>query len=337
MYNIDDIKTVHIEATSMCNARCPMCSRYTLDGFLQPGLEEKHIDPEIFYKLFNSLNPIKSVYFSGVYGDPCMHPKLLELCNFLFFRNIDIQIDTNAGYRKPDFWKELADYDGFVNFAVDGLEDTNKIYRKNVSWDAVIANMEAYAKAGGRGRWNFIVFQHNEHQIEEARTIATQLGLDFRTKITQKFRRAKIWDVMINGSKAYELKPSTLDQYRHPNISNNAYSLTYPRPGSDVDTVDISCKSKANNEIFLNYDGLVLPCCYLGTMHGQSPASEQLKLLDLSKYSLKTNRLDTILENMNAISDSWAKTVADGRLLMCAQTCGKTRDQHTKYGEINAG
>jgi len=335
MYDIGNITSVHVEATSMCNARCPMCSRYTLDGYLQSGIEETHLDPAAFYKLIDSLPLIRLVYFSGVYGDPCIHPELLAMCKYARTKGIDVQVDTNVGYRKPDFWRDLAHAGVYVNFAIDGLEDTNKIYRKNVEWSILEKNLKAFATAGGKGRWNFIVFQHNEHQVDDAKKMAESLGIDFRVKITQKFRRAKVWDVMINGSKAYEIKPPINSQYRHPNISNKSYSISYPPVSKSIDVVDISCKALANKEVFLNYQGLVLPCCYIGTVHGQSPASKQLETMNLSNYSIIDFSIEEILASMKTISESWEKTLEDGRIIMCAQTCGKSKPQHTQYGESN--
>ena len=333
MYDIGSIKSLHVEATSMCNARCPMCSRYTLDGFLQPNLEEQHLSLDLYFKVLDSIPTIDFVYFSGVYGDPCMHPNLLEMCRESTARNVSVQVDTNAGYRKSDFWLALANTGAFVNFAIDGLEDTNKIYRKNVEWSTVERNLKAFTSAGGKGRWNFIVFQHNEHQIETAQAMSEKLGLDFRVKITQKFRRAKVWDVMINGSKAYEIKPPTNEKYRHPNISNKSYSISYPPISKDIDNIDIECKALKNNELFLNYKGLVLPCCYIGSIHGQSPASKQLESLDMSKYDLANNSVSEVIANLSYISQSWDKSVEDGKIIMCAQTCGKSRQQHTQYGK----
>ena len=36
--------------------------------------------------------------------------------------------------------------------------------------------MKWYIKAGGVARWEFLVFKHNQHQIEEARQLANELG-----------------------------------------------------------------------------------------------------------------------------------------------------------------
>ena len=56
-----------------------------------------------------------------------------------------------------------------VWFGIDGLEDTNHIYRRKVDWDRLQKHFRAYIKAGGDAGWQFIVFPWNEHQIEEAR------------------------------------------------------------------------------------------------------------------------------------------------------------------------
>ena len=72
MIELDQIKIVHVEASSRCNSRCPMCSRFTADGFVQPELNELDLTGEVFYKLFTKefTSQLEHVYFIGVYGDP---------------------------------------------------------------------------------------------------------------------------------------------------------------------------------------------------------------------------------------------------------------------------
>ena len=45
-----------------------------------------------------------------------------------------------------------------------------------VKFNKVIENAKSYIDAGGRAQWNFIVFKHNEHQVEEAKELSKQLG-----------------------------------------------------------------------------------------------------------------------------------------------------------------
>lgn len=332
MYDFNKISMVHAEITGICNAQCPMCSRYTLDGYVQPELVKSHLSADLFYKLFNSefIKQIDHVYFSGVYGDPCMHPDLLEFCKHLIDADIEVTVDTNAGYRKPDFWKNLAEIGVKVNFAVDGLKDTNHLYRRNVKWEIVEANMRAFSQANGSAQWNFIVFEHNEHEIDAVRKLAQELNFDFRIKITQKFRHFKTWEVMDQGVKQYDINPPTLEEYRHSNIGSRPFTThrTLLRNVEKFNNTTIKCKSLERNEIFLNYQGYVLPCCYLGTIHSEN--SKQIKEIGLDKFSLQHHSVSDIVNNMNTISNSWDKTVDQGKLLVCAFTCGP-KEQKTKY------
>jgi MoaA/NifB/PqqE/SkfB family radical SAM enzyme len=342
VYNLDDINQVHLEITGRCNAKCPMCSRHAKDGEIQPLLKQTDLSEEAFYNFFTDdfCYQLDHVYMSGVYGDPCMHPKLFEFCKHLTDKGIDVALETNGGYRKPEFWKKLASTNVLVRFAVDGLEDTNHLYRRNVRWDVLEKNMRAYSEGGGRAEWNFIVFEHNEHQVDDARMLANQLNFDFRVKVTQKFRAAKTWHVLEDSKKINELKPPQNEEYRHPVISNKEYDpvahhkfdLTTDK-WKHLNDVEIDCKALQRNELFLSYQGYVLPCCYVGTLYNDSPASYQLRhTLQLDKYDITKNSLETVLDNMNEIKDSWSKSsVKDGKLMMCAQTCKKNNQISTQF------
>ena len=59
-----------------------------------------------------------------------MHPKILDIINLVSSYGITQRFDTNGGMRTPKFWSEVGKIPGVkVNFAIDGLEDTNHIYR----------------------------------------------------------------------------------------------------------------------------------------------------------------------------------------------------------------
>lgn len=342
MYNFNDIEMVHVEATGKCNARCPMCSRYDKLGNLHAGIEETHLPKELFYKFFDRdfCSQLKHVYFSGIYGDPCIHPDLLEFCEYLISHGIQVNVDTNAGYRKPEFWSKLALAGVHVNFAVDGLANTNHLYRRDVNWEIVEANMRAFSEAGGSAQWNFIVFAHNEKDLPAAKQLSIDLNFDFRIKITQKFKFFNSWHVSENGIKQYELEPPVQELYRHPNIGTESFSVVEKSINfssehyKKFDNVEIDCKSLNRKEIFLNYQGYVVPCCYLGTLYG-SPYGDQFKQYnDLESFSLKNYTLKEIVNHLLVIKESWSKTIADGKLVTCTHICGKKQEQTTKFMEL---
>ena len=97
-----------------------------------------------------------------------------------------LSMNTNAGAQKEEWWQRLAKIYGrmgSVIFSVDGLEDTNHLYRQNVNWEIVERSMRAFVNAGGRARWDFLIFEHNQHQVEQAKALANEIGFE---KFTEK-------------------------------------------------------------------------------------------------------------------------------------------------------
>ena len=67
-------------------------------------------------------------------------------------------------------------------FSIDGLEDTNHIYRKNSNWASIMKAVEIITSVPKQHRpyleWKYLVFPYNEHQVDEARTLAKNIGFD---------------------------------------------------------------------------------------------------------------------------------------------------------------
>jgi MoaA/NifB/PqqE/SkfB family radical SAM enzyme len=339
MENLSDLRTVHLEASSKCNARCPMCSRYTAEGFVQPGLNEVNLEPDVFYKFFtvDIAKQLEYVYISGVYGDPCMNPHLIEYSQYLINHGVNVTIDSNSGFRNSKWWEALALTGVTVNFTVDGFKDTNSIYRRNVKWEVVEANMRAFSNAGGKGIWNFIAFEHNEHDISAAEELANELNFDFNIKVTQKFRNLKEWKVVEDGTYLYTIRPPKNSAIRHPNIGSDEHIITrapskfdFKQAYESTKLATISCQTKKRNELYLTSNGLVLPCCWLATYeHDSFMFVKQFRdQHDLNKFDLHHH---TLLEAFNAqaeIYSTFDKSFENGRLLMCNAICD------TKASEI---
>jgi MoaA/NifB/PqqE/SkfB family radical SAM enzyme len=341
MILLEDIKMVHIEASSRCNSHCPMCSRYTADGFLQPHLIEGDLTRESFYKLFteNFVDQLDHVYFSGVYGDPCLNKLLPEFVDYLLDKGCkSISIDTNGGYRNEEWWASLAKPNVMINFALDGTDnETLAKYRMGVIYDKVIKNLKAYVAAGGVAQWNFIVFEHNEYQIETAKELAKEIGAEFRIKVTQKFRQKKEFKVIKDGKHVFTLLPPNSSQYRHSNVGTKEHQpisvFKYDLAKfSSFNNNKIKCKSVERREIFLAANGMVFPCCYLGTYTHDSPGSYQFNTLyNVSDFNLNTNSISQILEKFSSISSKWDTTIENGNLLTCLATCGNEENTTLYY------
>ena len=91
-------------------------------------------------------------------------------------------MNTNAGARDVEWWTKLAQVigrKGTVIFSVDGLENTNLIYTDKMSrWDFVERNMKAFIAAGGRARWDYLIFEHSECDVERAEQLVKEWGVE---------------------------------------------------------------------------------------------------------------------------------------------------------------
>ena len=178
----DDITTVHIEHTSKCNLLCPQCAR-VVDGKVNPNLVLSELTLKDYKRIFTEdfASQIKKVYWCGSYGDSIASNTWVECAYWLRFSGVQsMQLYTNGSARKPDWWRGLAaifnrEHD-YIYFSIDGLEDTNHLYRVNSDWKIIMKNVKAFIGAGGNARWDYLIFDHNEHQVEEAYNLAKELG-----------------------------------------------------------------------------------------------------------------------------------------------------------------
>jgi len=195
MYRYDEIKTVHLEMTDACNAACPMCARNINGGEDNPQLPNTELRIDDVKKIFKPefIAQLERMYMCGNYGDPIAARDTLEA--FAYFREHNpkmmLSMHTNGSAKRPEWWAELAatiGRKGYVVFSLDGLEDTNHLYRQNTVWSKIMENAQSFINAGGRARWDYIVFNHNEHQVEEAEALANKMGFErFQFKKSARF------------------------------------------------------------------------------------------------------------------------------------------------------
>ena len=184
MYNSDEILHLDFESSSLCNALCPVCNRREQGGRKNPRYKETYVTLEQYKKYFNKkfLAQLYGMSLCGNYGDAMTNPELIPILRYTkeINPNIRITMNSNASGRNPKFWQELGEIigtNGHMTFSVDGLEDTNWIYRRGTHWPKIMSAMKNYIKGGGHARWEFLVFKHNQHQVEEAKQLAKDIGI----------------------------------------------------------------------------------------------------------------------------------------------------------------
>ena len=330
------------------DAGCPQCGRTVLgkDNPLLPltelSLDDcKRIFPESFLQRLNRFE------LCGNFGDPIIARDTLEVCAWVRSVNPHLNLDlhSNGSARTTDWWAELgrvfAGGAHSVVFGIDGLADTNKLYRRHTDWDRIMRNAAAYIARGGGAQWQFILFRHNQHQVDAARRLADDMGFKgFEVLKTNRFRwgedgpngpRTPVHDR--DGSVVFHIEPPDEDALVAAGRDPSAPKLTKRSTSATaLDAADIRCQTAVRRSIFVSAEGLVFPCCWTAQrmyLYPQGSRSQIRALVDAAGGFDAINALKRPLEDIidgpfisDMIPGSWSSpSLADGKLRVCAETC----------------
>lgn len=239
---------------------------------------------------------------------------------------------TNGGARDEKWWTDLARLAKgklSVVFGIDGLEDTNHLYRRHVSWEKLMANCRAYIAAGGDARWKFIIFKHNQHQVDQAKQLSKSLGFSiFEQIVTNRFRKDRFDVVDKEGNIIYHLEEPVLDLSQFKSKNPNRKSVTQEWAGN------IACYAKKEKSLYVAADGRVYPCCNVGYHFNDTNSEKFGSLADLYSLYHDNNINDLSLSQITSgnffgeIEKRWS----NAPLMKCVNTCGKIRDNLHKIG-----
>lgn len=308
MYKSEEITTVHLEVTERCNASCPQCARNINGGEVNPQLHDAELSLDDVKNILPAdfIAQLKRLYMCGNYGDPISARDTLEIFEYIRSCNDKMQLSfhTNASAKTPEWWSRLPAAMGknhYVVFSVDGLEDTNHLYRQGTVWKKIMENAAAFIAAGGRARWDFIVFGHNEHQVEEARALSESMGFEkFNVKKSNRFfsntrgsvktehqagNRKGAATTLISMPKNPEYQNAAIQQLADLSKDKAPFSMDLittvdeltnrigrqrfnidPAKKKDMekywDSVPVKCKVSEEKSIYITAEGYLQPCCW---------------------------------------------------------------------------
>jgi radical SAM protein with 4Fe4S-binding SPASM domain len=259
--------SISFEPTTSCNLRCPECPS-GLRAFSRPtGMLKKDFFSETIDQLAKDLTYLV-FYFQG---EPYLNPDFLNMVQYASSRKIYTATSTNAHYMTDANARRTVEsgLDRLI-ISIDGTtQETYQQYRVGGRLDKVLAGAKNIVKWKKElnSRTPFIIFQflvvrHNEHQIEEVKALAKEIGVD-----DVWLKTAQVYD--------YEADPNQLIP------TNNKYSRY--KKGKDG-----KMQFKGNNQKHcwrlwhdpvITWDGAVVPCCF--------DKDAQHKLGDLRQQSFK--------------------------------------------------
>jgi MoaA/NifB/PqqE/SkfB family radical SAM enzyme len=328
MYNYNEVTSMHLELTSKCQARCPMCPRRINGGMLNPLFDLEEITLEQFKSWFSDdfLRQLIYINFCGNLGDPIIAKDTLEIFQYLktIHPGISLSMHTNGSAREPKWWEEVAKLDVRVTFGIDGLEDTHHLYRVSTDWNKIITNARAFINAGGRAEWHMLVFKHNEHQVEQCRELSKQYNFSaFTIKHTTRFQDGKFHALDDSGKTSHILYPTKLSEEMIAK-GQNAAKEHFPI---------IKCKAKTDKQLYVSSNGNVSPCCWLDFEWILPKQDSRIDYMDRIGVfpSLRKNTLEEIFNTkfFNQVENTWSCNP----LMECSKQCGSFDKLNAQYVE----
>jgi radical SAM protein with 4Fe4S-binding SPASM domain len=240
--------SISIEPTTSCNLRCPECPS-GLRSFTRPtGM----MNEELFESIVNQLPELSYMIFY-FQGEPYLHTGLLDMIRYASKKRIYTATSTNAHFLNDETARETVEsgLDRLI-ISIDGAsQEIYQSYRIGGKLDKVIEGTKniLHWKKKLKSRTPHVIFQFlvvkpNEHQIDDVKKLAKELGVD-----EVKLKTAQIYDFK-NGS---DLIPS-IDKYSR-----------YKKNGHD----EFSIKNGLLDECWkmwhscvITWDGKIVPCCF---------------------------------------------------------------------------
>lgn len=305
--SLEQLKGLNIEISSACTARCPFCSRQQKIrpyGQHLMSLDEFKLLPDSF------IRQLKWINFGGDFGDLSTNAALPAIIEHIRELNPDVFIggDTNAASQDENWWFYLGQGfgKGAMTFCIDGLSDTHALHRVGTNFHKVLRNVKAFTEGGGTAYWKYIVFKHNEHQIETAAGLAEEAGC------------RRFFAISSRDYDAYLEKPEGFTFSVKRDLFN----------ASVTEKTRAICKPLENGSIYIAADGSVHPCCFAHVMYICEHNDRFRFILPLIKehideINFKTRPLETIIAGpyFEAVLKSSRENA------YCRMKCGGKRDK----------
>jgi len=240
--------SVSIEPTTSCNLRCPQCPSGLREFSRPTGM----LDLGFYETIIDQLSPNLSYLTLYFQGEPFLNKDFLPMVAYANKKDVYTATSSNAHYFTPENAKKTVESGlSKVIISIDGITpETYKKYRIGGDLDKVLSGTQELIKQKKEAKsstphivWQFIVFGHNEHELEEVKKMANEFGVD-----ELAIKTAQIYD-FANGN---DLLPE---------------DENYSRYVKDGDSFKI--KNKLLNHCWrmwqgcvITWDGLIAPCCF---------------------------------------------------------------------------
>ncbi|MDD2944108.1 MAG: radical SAM protein, partial [bacterium] len=175
-----------VDPSNSCPLHCPGClHNRTFQYKIRPDWPEGNLTPELFSAFISQFGPYASTVLFYNWGEPLLNrhtPDFVRqaksyLLNTSLSSNLSVQFDAEA--------LVLSGLD-YMILSIDGATRASyEHYRRGGRFDLVLDNVKKLVEAKKKHwmatpklSWQFLVFEHNKHEVEHAKAMAKELGVN---------------------------------------------------------------------------------------------------------------------------------------------------------------
>ncbi len=237
---------VMIEPTNICNLKCPLCP----SGADQLSRERGYMSFDMFRKIVDEVCESSFMLILWNQGEPFLNPDFCKMMEYADSKKMYLMVSTNANVM-PDASKVIESGVDRLIVSLDGAtQETYNKYRINGSLEKVLNNVKALVKIKKQKVskkpyiiWQFLVMKHNEHEIEEIKSLAKDLGVDeCALKTVQIYSKDDIENFLPKNPK-----------YRRYKITGDSFELKFK--------IKNRCYRIWNQPV-INWNGEMSVCCF---------------------------------------------------------------------------
>ena len=241
-----------IDTTNICQLKCPLC--HTGKGTIHR--DQGVMDYGLFTKTIDQIKHSCMWLTLYSWGEPFLNRRIHEYIEYAHKQKIATIISSNLNKPLTPEMAEQVIRSGLdvMIVSLDGVtQDVYEIYRVSGHLDRVLDNLRLLVQMkrelGSKTphiEWQFIVMRQNEHQIDEARGLAAELGVD-----SLVFKKVDFPHGEDDPAEAERWLPRQHPEY----LRVDPFYKPYQEDGQ-------VCWRLWRTAV-INWDGGFAPCCYL--------------------------------------------------------------------------
>jgi radical SAM protein with 4Fe4S-binding SPASM domain len=246
---------IFVDPINLCSLKCPLCAT----GNNEITRVQSRMDLEHFKRVIDAVAPWAYEVSLYNWGEPLLHRDIFHMIRYAKERNLATLMSSHLSLRKQELMDRLIEAGlGELTVSLDGVtQDVYEKYRVGGNLELVLRNLryllERRRELGSPTpviEWQFIVFKHNEHQMDQARQMARDLGVDLIR--------------FIPAGLPFDADPEKKQRLAKDWFSTNP-ELRYQDPAA-ADFKNASFRQKGGcyylyRSMTVNPDGAVSPCC----------------------------------------------------------------------------